>query len=386
MYIVQEVNNCRRETGSYPIAPGSPFKAEELIKVVYGIVNRRSTSAELRPTNYVDGTGSYRIVHIAACLPVAYRGKTYAIYTKVTFPPSFPLVPPILSVYNVDEKKFKVNGKYFYCALPDKTYEVKLLSSGYWGQSFDFEVLMGEFCRALAADFPFFKVGGPTKGPSVPVIYDPRYNMPQTIFPFDYQLTRDTRPEQYADGYSTALDDESSDILFGRFESDFTPYRVEDGGSKGVDVKGTLENIKNTMDIDLITCERSLVWLIEQNERLAMWEQKVRRGDARLRRGIKTIEADIRKLDQAYQQHKEQELNETSLHEVILLPDDDKRILKSCLERKGSMDAQLVLEELYIEKESGSWKDALRDLNLLWKREFDARLAFNLRTRPKTTK
>lgn len=374
-FIDQELFRCRQFSGSYPVFPNMPFKTEDLIKSIYHIVKGRSSNLEIKTSTYADVNGTKSIIYIGVCLPVLYKGNNYSVYSKITFPPNFPLVPPIFAILNINENQFEVNKKYFYFMLPDKTYEVKLLSSKYWKQSFNFNGMLDEFCQTLGTNFPFFKISNPTKNINVPVIYDPRYNLPNVDFPFDYEMVDNNRaPDR---GYTPTPDNKPTNQFFNNNNQNQYNNMQSFENKKTTAVRETLENIKNIMDIDLKTYEQNLVTLVGRKEQLDMKERVARECEAKLQKNIKIVSDDLQRLNAEHDKQKAKELNEKTLHDIIVLDVNDKKILKAHSEIKGNTDAQQVVEDLFLEKEIGEFKDVLKSLNVLWKREFDARIGYN---------
>lgn len=83
--------------------------------------------------------GMYRkVLYIGINMQVSFKGRYFPVVCKILFPPHFPAVPPIFSVVNIKESVFQVNAKYRPNVLPDRSYEVKLMSSYHWKNTFDF--------------------------------------------------------------------------------------------------------------------------------------------------------------------------------------------------------------------------------------------------------
>lgn len=392
-FIDQEIFRCRQFTGSYPIFPNLPFKTEDLIKTIYHIVKGRSSNMELKTTQYAESTGTKNVVYIGVCLPIKYKGNVYSVYSKIVFPPNFPLVPPIFSILNINENQFEVNKKYFSFLLPDKTYEVKLMSSKYWKQGFDFNALLNEFCNNLGLNFPFFKTNNPRKNFNMPVIYDPRYNLINMEFPFDYNINDSYHNSSNDQGYVQPNNNPSNDSFsnnndYNRYNNQYmnrgsNQYNNSNNNRENNHypaVKETLENMKNIIEIDLVTYEKNLATLIEKKEQLEMKEHFARDCETKLQKNIITLNKDIERISEQYEEQKDKELNDKTVQSMILLDSNKKKILKTHATIKGSIDAQQAVEDLYLEKELGEFKDVLKNLNMLWKREFDARLGFNAYT------
>lgn len=378
-FIDQEVYRCRQLTGSYPLFPNVPFRTEDLVKSVYAIVKSQSSNLEIKVAPYADSTGNKNVIYIGICLPISYKGSSYSVYSKITFPPNFPMVPPILSILNINENQFEVNKKYFYFVLPDKTYEVKLLSAKFWKQTFNFTALLEEFTQILGTSFPFFKIANPTKNLNVPVIYDPRYNLPSVDFPFDYTDNSGyTVPVDKP--YNQPNDVQNKDYYYGGQTGQQNPYIQQVNAQSGTNypaVTETLENIKQIIESDVMSYEQNLISLIETKEKLEMKEKLAKECEARLQKNVKTLSNDIIKLVSETERQKNKELNEKTVHDLIVMEANDRKIVRTHGEIKGNIDAQQVIEELYLEKEVGEFKDVLKSLNVLWKREFDAKMAYN---------
>ncbi len=162
-YLIERlVYDCRAKTSSYPVFPNLQVNTMQIIQNAFFSICTRSKNNEVKVQKYpeINGFGK-TVVYVGVCLMVNFKGKKFSIYCKMTFPPNFPMVPPIFSIININPQQFEVNKIFFNNILPDKSYEVKLLNSLHWKQNFDFENLLKEFISTLEGSFPFFSTNIP---------------------------------------------------------------------------------------------------------------------------------------------------------------------------------------------------------------------------------
>jgi hypothetical protein len=86
-----------------------------------------------------------------------YHNTRFDVYTKVVLSPGFPHEYPIISIMNIDARKFKVHDNYSGHACPDGTFEIVLQSNSNWAYSKQFGPVLAELHQKLAKDFPFYK-------------------------------------------------------------------------------------------------------------------------------------------------------------------------------------------------------------------------------------
>ena len=374
--IEHEVQNCTLISGSYPTPKGLPVTAASLINSIYQFLKAESLNMEIKRAKYKEDEGFKKIIYISSNLAIRYKDIKYQVHSKILFPPNFPQVPPIISIYNIDEEKYEVNRRYKPYILPDGTYEVKLLAARNWTKRFDFKELFDEFYVALGTDFPFFKNPVIGRKAMVPVIYDPRYNIPGVDFPFG--MDEDTRYVSVRTNRNRATTTErvrtpttvhkpynKSQDRRGRAQTEALPV---------ANVQKALSKLKQQVSIDLCTYEGNWVYAVSVKRTLEAKEKLARKMESRLQNNIATMEEDIAKLQNAIKNSSEVELNEKTLEDIMVIRSEDRRILNGRSIVNGCKDAEQIIEEMFFEKDVGNFEDVKRSLLQLWRKEFDARL------------
>lgn len=363
--ITQFVTQCRHYSGSYPIYNHLPYRTEQIILSIYQTLAKETSNLEIKTTNYPESNGTKNIVYIGVCLSIKYKNNNYSVYGKVSFPPNFPLVPPIMSVLNINEKQFQINKRYFDFILPDKTYEVKLQAAMNWKHSFDFNSLLHEFKMTLGTHFPFFKVKQPKVNQNQTVVYDPRYNMPGVDFPFDLdQISNIQQPQRQSV-------EQDQPITYNE------PIRQKTnsyGNSNAI--RSTLNDIKGVIEIDLNTYEGNLQNLIEKKEKMETKLQLAQHGEGKLRYNMEIVQQQYHLLKGEYNEQKDKTLNKNMLVNILDNKPEELKLIKAYSDIRGVLEAQNVIEELYFDENCGDFEEVLGKLEELWKKEYDHKLQF----------
>ena len=371
--IDQFVNQCRHYSGSYPVYQHLPYRTEQIINTIYQTLARETSNLEIKTTNYPESNGTKNIVYIGVCLSITYKNNNYSVYGKVTFPPNFHLVPPILSVLNINEKQFQINKRYFDFILPDKTYEVKLQAASQWKYSFDFSSLLHEFKTTLGSNFPFFKVKVPQVNHNQTVVYDPRYNMPGVDFPFDYDLSVSQNKTQNT-SHNTTFTQRDEPL---NYENYTNPTQLQRKPSNsGNAIKTTLGDIQNIIESDLNTYEGNLQTLIEKKEKLETKLQLVQHGEGKLKYNMEIVNQQYQILQNEYNDQKDKTLNKNMLINFLDNSPEEMKLIKSYADVRGVIEAQNVIEELYFDDNCGEFDEVLGKLEELWKKEYDHKLQY----------
>ena len=331
--ITQFVTQCRHYSGSYPIYNHLPYRTEQIILSIYQTLAKETSNLEIKTTNYPESNGTKNIVYIGVCLSIKYKNNNYSVYGKVSFPPNFPLVPPIMSVLNINEKQFQINKRYFDFILPDKTYEVKLQAAMNWKHSFDFNSLLHEFKMTLGTHFPFFKVKQPKVNQNQTVVYDPRYNMPGVDFPFDLdQISNIQQPQRQSV-------EQDQPITYNE------PIRQKTnsyGNSNAI--RSTLNDIKGVIEIDLNTYEGNLQNLIEKKEKMETKLQLAQHGEGKLRYNMEIVQQQYHLLKGEYNEQKDKTLNKNMLVNILDNKPEELKLIKAYSDIRGVLEAQNVIE------------------------------------------
>lgn len=104
------------------------------------------------------------------------------IFSQVLFPPSFGAVPPVFSFINLDETKLEPHERFSEFQLPDRSYEVKLLTSEFWREDLNFHQMLDEFLVVLSKICPLQYSENP-KIRTCPTDFEADLNDPRAKFP-----------------------------------------------------------------------------------------------------------------------------------------------------------------------------------------------------------
>jgi hypothetical protein len=380
------VNRCRFQTWSY--TQHSAYTAEALTKMVYDELKRQTSEIEINILTYKETTGKdWGAVYLKFVVQVPYKGRTYPVFAKITFPPNFPIVPPIFSVINSDDSKLQLNKTYINFLLPDKTYEVKLVSSAYWKSSINFKQLWAEFMSCLSSNFPFFQAPNPVRNMNHSVYYDPRYNDVNVTFPFDYN---DVVGGTNTSGNRPAYNDRPLNTNF-----NMNPYAQPMYGnvmnSQGIQqpmvpnpqsaknpqvVIEAMHKFKSELEIDLRNAGENLEYLLSKQEELSVLENQASEKFKSLDAEIRAINQKNAELIRLQDDSTSGEVTIESIQNLIEFGSPKEKTLVSlATELKGLQETQIFLEDTFFERYDVKYEQIIQKLNSNWRKEFDRKLA-----------
>jgi len=382
------VNRCRYQTWSY--TQQSPYPVESLLKLIYDELRRTTSEIEMNALTYKETNGrNWEAVYFKFVVQVNYKGRSYPIYAKITFPPNFPLVPPIFSVINSDETKLQLNKYYINFLLPDKTYEVKLVSSAYWKSTINFTQLWPEFISCLSSNFPFFQTPNPVRNMNYSIYYDPRYNDINVTFPFDYNdivggNNQTVVKPQYTDrpingGYNMGTNPYAQQMYGNHTNGGVPQQNVSQNAQLAKNpqiVVEAIQKFKSELEIDLRNATESLEYLVSKQEELNVLENQANEK-------FKSIDAEIRTINQKNAEiirlQDDSHAGELTIESVQNLIEfgspKDRMLATTTTELKGLQETQIFLEDTFFERFDVRYEQIIQKLNSIWRKEFDQKLA-----------
>ena len=421
--IERYVYECQKQFNSYPMFSQLKTPHSHLMNAAYFSIAQISSNNEVKTQVYPEMNGfNKKVVYVKVALPIIYKGSKFSVYSKVVFPPNFPMVPPIFSVINVNPQTFDVNKLFINYVLPDESYEVKLLGSLHWIKGFDFKSLLKEFMDTLGQNFPFFKRRH-GYNPNVPkrVYYDPRYNDLGTKFPFDYDLVNissmsnqtnynnynqnnNNRDQPYNQNnnhqsnynqnnnhqsnynqnnnhgskYNQNNNNRDQSYNQNTYNPNNNNYQREQNKNQYKDerpIRNTLNIMKDSITSDLNSYEKNLDFLIQKKDELQIKTNQIKKQHDLLLAAKSLLEKECPKLENEYKKYNEKELDDKTIEKLIDFNDEKQKklfILQNDL--KGNLDCQLFLVDGYLEEELGEYKDVVHEMNKLWSEEFDIKL------------
>ena len=399
------VSRCRYQSGSYP-AQTTPYPIEGLIKGFYDLIRHGRPEIEINALIYKEVTGfDLLAIYFNFHMSVPYKGKVYPVMCKMTFPPNFPNVPPIFSVVNNDESRLQMNKAYINFVLPDRSFEVKLTSSVYWKSSFSAQMLFNEFSTCLSTNFPFFQTTNPLRNPNQNYYYDPRYNDPAVIFPFDYNdipVTNNTPSyvtpnghtsnpfstpnshfgnqatffpsEQQKPGYATqagyGLGNTSSPVR----QSPASGYHRTNTASNEVQTKAIAD-----IEMDLKTICENLEYLAEKKEDLTILENKVKEKEKSLDEEVKKLAQKNIELRKMQDDRRTKDISMETIDSFVEFSSPaEYSLTKVVCDLRGLQKTQVFLEDSFFERDFCTYEQVVQRLGTLWRKEFDNKLALSL--------
>ena len=172
-----------RKSGSYlkNYKGFSPLLMMQEIKNVLSLVSDREVV--VRDENFPLKEGTSKVIKINFFVKIANeKYPKVDIFSQVLFPPNFGAVPPVFSFINSDERMLVPNKKFMEFQLPDRSYEVKLLTSEFWREDINFHQMLDEFLVALSKICPLLYVENPII-PTCPKYFEEDLNDPRAKFP-----------------------------------------------------------------------------------------------------------------------------------------------------------------------------------------------------------
>lgn len=422
--IERYVYECQNQYNSYPKFQQLKTPQSQLINSAYFTTAQISSNNEVKTQIYPEMNGfNKKVLYIKVALPIIYKNSKFSVYSKIVFPPNFPMVPPIFSVINVNPQTFDVNKLFVNYVLPDESYEVKLLGALHWINGFEFKGLLTEFMQTLGQNFPFFKrkFG---YNPNVPkrVYYDPRYNDLQTKFPFDYDLvnlgdvnvnnrtnqnskytpqnSRDqpynynnsnpsnysnpntsqnnyNKNKNYPSNYSNQNTSQNQNYNKNKnFPPNNNPSYINPNHYKDErPIRTTLNIMKSSITSDLNSYEKNLDFLIQKKDELQIKTNQIKNQHDLLLKAKKRLEEECPKLENQYKKYNEKELDDKTLETLLgFSGEKQKKLFILGNDLKGNLDCQVFLVDGYLEEELGEYKDVSNEMNKLWSEEFDIKL------------
>lgn len=272
--IVSKIQECRN-TGSYPNYPNFP-PLQSLLSQCFSIATNFSPNREIKTCPYPEINGVTRqVIYIGINLQINFQQRVYPVVSKILFPPNFPNVPPIFSLANIREQDFIVNARYRKNFLPDRTHEVKLMSSYHWRNTLDFKSLITEFVNCLQQDFAFFKNTHKTQLGQSPRYYDPRYNEPNVKFPFDYDTGKEELNFQQPEYKDQPL--QGNNMGYNPNQYNYNPQNSwPSQGKHMTEITKTIQEIQIEFIKDFQSLEKKQEVLCEINDRLNVRQNQIK--------------------------------------------------------------------------------------------------------------
>ena len=382
------VNRCRYQTWSY--TQQSPYAVESLLKLIYDELRRQTSEIEMNVLTYKETTGKdWGAIYFKFMVQVPYKGRTYPIYSKITFPPNFPLVPPIFSVINSDDSKLQLNKSYINFLLPDKTYEVKLVSTAYWKGVINFTQLWAEFISCLSSNFPFFQTPNPVRNMNHSVYYDPRYNDINVTFPFDYNdiVGNNNQPgnrnphndRQMNGNFNVGVSPYVQPMYGNQMDNRAMPINVPQNAQLSKNPQVVVEAIqkfKSELEIDLRNATENLEYLVSKQEELTVLENQANEKFKNLDNEIRAINQKNAEIIRLQDDSSSGDLTIESIQNLIEFgTPKDKMLVSTATELKGLQETQIFLEDTFFERYDVKYEQIIQKLNSIWRKEFDKKLA-----------
>ena len=357
-YLQTEFQRCQR-TGSYVKGNNmsSPF---QLILEYYNFTRKMTSNLELKTTVYKSGsTQPQFVMYMRAQIKVNYKGKFYPIIKQVIYPPNFPLVPPIFSVINWDNKKYDVHDFYYHNILPDESYEVKLTSSTHFKANKDLTLMYSEFSNITAEFFPFiFRAVKPR--PSVPYYFDQRYNDPNAAFPVE-TVTPNSQGNKVASNNSLGNDVPMHSNMN---VPDSMPHAM----------KSFFTTMSQDLDNDRLAMEKDGETLVKRKNLLKSATQQMNDVISNINHQQTAIHTQIDGLTQQVDTMNAQGIDADSIHSFFnYSTTNGKSLLHLENSLKANLDTQYTMIDVFQEREQNP-EYQLKAMNRLWNKEWDMRL------------
>ena len=306
---------------------------------------------------------------------VPFERDAHKIKSQVTFPPLFPLVPPIFAVINQNEMAFQVDSFYRPFLLPDGAYETRLQSSQNWGVMFNFEELFQDFNQVLAARFPFIPASNPIRNLHFPLYYP-------CIYSPEIKSAKPSSESFHESNLSNS--NRSKSVLLKTTGSKNVPLRENRKLGQNNDFKNETSSNSSFYEMSKLLKElieetnriyEHLIFLIGKKEELPKIEREIREKNELLEIQLMILKQEEIKVKQlSEKEHKIQ--NGEIDNWVSFEKDEDEKILKLVSELKGLRETEAFLENCFMESPDINLENYLAIIGVMYRKEFDRLLVF----------
>ena len=358
-YLQTEFQRCQR-TGSYRSGQNMNVTFQ-LILEYYNFTRKMTSNLELKTTVYKSGSAQPQFVmYMRAQIKVNYKGKFYPIIKQVIYPPNFPLVPPIFSVINWDNKKYDVHDFYYQNILPDESYEVKLTSSTHFKVNKDLTLMYSEFSNITAEFFPF--IFRPVKSrPSVPYYFDQRYNDPNAAFPVENVKSQS---QGNANSNNTLGNNQNVSMHSNVNVPDSMPHAM----------KNFFMTMSQDLETDRLAMEKDGETLVKRKNLLLSATQQMDDIINNINQQQGDLHNQIDTLTQQIDTMNSQGIDTDSIHSFFnYSTPNGKPLIHLENSLKANLETQYTMIDVFQEREQNP-DSQLKAMNRLWNKEWDMRL------------